>query len=379
MRSYVLSFIVLILTIVVAISSVGIASTWRAVRSYDMQPAGEDLRAASASLARLYRETEDRSLRSSLDGAASRIDDAQAKLSQVDALKGHLYAGFLANIILVAVLCLMAGFLLWLGTVRLFIRPIHLTIREIDEAAGEPGNRRVTLRGVELRFLQASLNDLLEKVGGYQRRILQIERENIGRFLVHQIRNSVTPIRLSASSAKRMAAGSDDIARSMDLVLAEAGKISDLMDRFRILYKFPAITASEIELNALARAIAAGYPGIRAGYAPGNVLIRADRNLLEQAIRNIVQNGIEAAGGNADRVRIAVEEGPPPGLAVSDGGCGMTEEERSRMFDEYYTTKQAGMGIGLAFVKRVAENHGFRILVESRKGQGTSVRMVFHG
>jgi signal transduction histidine kinase len=380
MKFYLLSFISLIILIVVAISSIGIVSTLRAVRSFDAGEAGADLGRAGESLARLYKGTADPDVRGALEDAADAIDRSRARLSQVDALKGHLFEGFTVNIVLVALLCLAAGFLLWLGTYVLFIKPIAGTIREINAAGGESALRAVTLRGVrELRFLQASLNGFLEKIEAYRKRIRQIERENIGRFLVHQIRNCVTPIELSASSVKRMPGGSAEISGAMDLVLSEAGKISDLMDRFRALYKFPAMIPSEIELNAFVRTVASRFPGIRAEPAPADVVIRADRNLLEQAVGNVVQNGLDAAGGNAAAVRVSVEPGFPPCLIVSDEGRGMTEEERFRMFDEYYTTKPAGTGIGLAFVKLVMDKHGFRIGVESVEGKGTTVRMVFHG
>ena len=60
---------------------------------------------------------------------------------------------------------------------------------------------------------------------------------------------------------------------------------------------------------------------------------------------------------------------------VSDTGAGLTEEERSRLFTPYYTTKQHGTGLGLAIVQSVVADHGGRIWVDSTPGRGTTFQI----
>jgi signal transduction histidine kinase len=62
-------------------------------------------------------------------------------------------------------------------------------------------------------------------------------------------------------------------------------------------------------------------------------------------------------------------------VEVSDSGQGLTEEERSRLFTPYYTTKQHGTGLGLAIVQSVVTDHGGRIRVESTPGRGTAFHL----
>jgi signal transduction histidine kinase len=55
----------------------------------------------------------------------------------------------------------------------------------------------------------------------------------------------------------------------------------------------------------------------------------------------------------------------------------MTQEQQDRAFDDYYTTRESGMGVGLSFVRKVAAVHGIGLTMRSRPGQGTSVEVAF--
>jgi signal transduction histidine kinase len=64
-------------------------------------------------------------------------------------------------------------------------------------------------------------------------------------------------------------------------------------------------------------------------------------------------------------------------VVVSDTGKGMTEEQRSMAFRPFFTTKQGGLGVGLVLVKRIMERCGGAVSLDSREGEGTSVRLSF--
>jgi signal transduction histidine kinase len=104
----------------------------------------------------------------------------------------------------------------------------------------------------------------------------------------------------------------------------------------------------------------------------------ADQDKLKQVILNLLKNAIEATppGG---MMTIGTQgpsmQGPGEGhvrLSISDTGCGITPENRERIFDLFFTTKPRGTGLGLPICRRIVEDHGGRIAVEARPGEGTT-------
>jgi signal transduction histidine kinase len=100
--------------------------------------------------------------------------------------------------------------------------------------------------------------------------------------------------------------------------------------------------------------------------------IQADRRLLERAVVNLVENALQAVGESgritvrlrrADLGRLQVE--------VEDTGPGIEPEIRDRVFEPFFSTKTSGSGLGLALVKRIAEDHGGGVALEQAPGGGT--------
>ena len=105
--------------------------------------------------------------------------------------------------------------------------------------------------------------------------------------------------------------------------------------------------------------------------------ISGDPDLLRRAFENLILNAIDAMpqGG---RLRIATSSSNDNLIVeISDSGAGFDDEEASRLFTPYYTTKQHGTGLGLAIVQSVISDHGASISVSSRPGEGTIFRMEF--
>src|SRR5882724_960248 len=124
--------------------------------------------------------------------------------------------------------------------------------------------------------------------------------------------------------------------------------------------------------------------------------IEADVAQIQQVVMNLILNASEALGGNigdivvstgvidADRAYLSetfLDEHLPEGryvyLEVSDTGCGMDKETRSRMFDPFFTTKFTGRGLGLAAVLGIVRSHRGAIKLYSEPGQGTAFKVLF--
>jgi PAS domain S-box-containing protein len=125
-------------------------------------------------------------------------------------------------------------------------------------------------------------------------------------------------------------------------------------------------------------------------------LIEADDSQLSQVVMNLLTNAVEAVGEGEGRIEIAtgttridaasgvetvfgeeLPEGTYVYLQVSDTGCGMDPDTRSRIFDPFFTTKFTGRGLGLAAVLGAVRGHRGAIEIESVPGQGTRFRVLF--
>jgi nitrogen fixation/metabolism regulation signal transduction histidine kinase len=215
-------------------------------------------------------------------------------------------------------------------------------------------------------------------------RIRAAEREGVSRFLVHQFRNSLTPIGLGSQNLRQVTTGSlegtqrevaDNALRMID---AQTERMKRLIDEFASLTRFPAPSTRPVELVSLLRGVLDTVPvsspdaQIRLS-APHHLSVLADPTMLEHAVLNLIENALDALSDGSGLVEVGLSEENGAALYVHDTGKGIEEEMVARIFDEHFTTKRRGLGLGLSFVKRVCDAHGFALSIESEKGVGTTV------
>ncbi len=114
-------------------------------------------------------------------------------------------------------------------------------------------------------------------------------------------------------------------------------------------------------------------------YKDVKINILGDSEKLKQAFINIITNGCQAMGENGVLKVNITPKGREVDIAISDTGKGISQEEISRLFDPFYTTKPMGMGLGLAISKKIIEDHGGRIIVESKISKGTTFTVSLPG
>jgi signal transduction histidine kinase len=118
---------------------------------------------------------------------------------------------------------------------------------------------------------------------------------------------------------------------------------------------------------------------VRAELAEELPSVTADRDLLARAVGNLMGNALDALAGTGTlTVRTARQ---PDGVRIDvvDTGPGLSEEQRTRLFTPYYTTKRGGTGLGLAIVQGIVSDHGGRVEVASAPGQGTAFTLFLPG
>lgn len=242
----------------------------------------------------------------------------------------------------------------------------------------------------EVRTLVASLDRMRRDLGDYRERLRAGERQaaygRMAREVAHEIRNPLTPIAVSVADLRRTAElGRPELPQVLDettrVIDQEVQRLKRLLESFATLGRVPEPQLAAVDLGVIVRDLAPLYAADgaagRIAFTPASapLPVRADRDQLEQALVNLVQNALEAvpAGGpvevRASRDRDAAE------VAVSDHGPGLTDEQRARLCVPGYTTKPNGSGIGLATVDRIVAGHGGRLFVDSTPGRGTTFRI----
>jgi signal transduction histidine kinase len=177
----------------------------------------------------------------------------------------------------------------------------------------------------------------------------------------------------------------DAHAEFLQLIGEQASRMARIVDGYDRIGRVEPVQAS-LDVALLVREIAAmsahAAPKItvRTAIDEGLPACRADRDLLARAIENLVRNALEATpdGGTVTLGATRAEDADPsPGVVVTvaDTGIGMDARTRERAFDEFFSTKATGSGLGLAFVQRVVESHGGSVTLASTIGRGTVVSL----
>lgn len=209
--------------------------------------------------------------------------------------------------------------------------------------------------------------------------------------VTHEMNTPLTSIR---GFAELIGAGTmppDKLKGAADTIIRQSDRLANLI---RSIINFSAIDSDElpdyeVDLSELLREIVASFePKIAEKKisltfeAEEGVKVLSRRERLLEIINNLVSNGIRynKEGG---ALKILLSGGDCPKLVVADTGIGIAEEDKSRIFDRFYTVDKShngaggGFGLGLAIVKKLCRRAGWQLSVESELGKGTAFTILF--
>jgi C4-dicarboxylate-specific signal transduction histidine kinase len=113
-------------------------------------------------------------------------------------------------------------------------------------------------------------------------------------------------------------------------------------------------------------------------YSDDTAFIWADKEKLKIAFLNIIINAVEAMQGKEEQLDIIIETNNFQHVVkISDKGCGISEENLSRLFEPYFTSKRNGLGLGLAATLNILQSHKANIEVNSTVNVGTTFTITF--
>jgi two-component system, NtrC family, nitrogen regulation sensor histidine kinase NtrY len=318
---------------------------------------------------------------------------AYKKYSQVQALKSSIIRQvFIFTVIYFAAVIAVA---LLLGYI--FISRITRPLLDLTEATQELANDNLDVKiktgsGGEIGVLQDSFNRMMAdlKMAREQRAIAERRAtwQNVARTIAHEIKNPLTPIKLSTERMydKYLNQSKDFgevIKSTTSTILTEIDNLQKLVDTFHQYAKFPDPVLKEESLNSVVMETLSLFGGEKAAVVqalgPDLPQVLLDKGQVRQALTNLIKNSLQALEGLKREGRVKVKTELIDDrivLSVEDNGNGISEENKKRLFQPYFTTKKHGSGIGLALTERIVSLHGGKIVCESTEGEGTLFRIL---
>jgi nitrogen fixation/metabolism regulation signal transduction histidine kinase len=230
--------------------------------------------------------------------------------------------------------------------------------------------------------------------------MLQAQREaawgEVARRLAHEIKNPLTPIRLSAERLRhKLLPGMTDpkdiqmLERATETIVQQVEAMKEMVNAFSEYARAPRLEMAAVDLNKMVTEVSDLYRaqgairGVRLQVEldPGIDSLVADPGRLRQLLNNLLTNAVEALEGQADGSiavstrRVARGDSDVARITVEDNGPGFQRELIGQVFDPYVTTKTKGTGLGLAIVRKIVEEHGGHIEADNRAAGGAQIRI----
>jgi nitrogen fixation/metabolism regulation signal transduction histidine kinase len=331
-------------------------------------------------------------LGSGFDAAIEAIDNERTQFELIDALVANVkplvfyyYGIFFFPTLLMTIIITIS-----------FSRRITLPIAELAEATrrvaeGDFSIHIMARQGDELGLLIRSFNAMVQNLESSRNALLNAEKitvwQNMAQQLAHEIKNPLTPIKLSAERVLRRWRNEPErineiLESSMLAIVQEVESLSNLLTEFRTLSRPAELSQTWTDLRDHIEETITPYrsshPGVHfdMDHVGSAEVVKIEKRYLSQILTNLIINGIDAMNGRGlIEIRtdlVKKRDSRYCRLSIRDTGKGISEKEGSQIFTPYFTTKELGTGLGLPIVERIVNDHGGTIWFNSAEGLGTT-------
>lgn len=285
---------------------------------------------------------------------------------------------------------------------REVLRESHLdivkeTLRDLLAAKQDTVNKQVFLdvRGTRLA-LHLHLTMLRDETENFMGTVLVLDDltqvmkaqrmaawREVARRIAHEIKNPLTPIQLSAQRLRKryLTRFSDDekvFDECTEMIIKSVDELKNLVNEFSNFARMPAIQPEPNDLNEIIRETLTLYQeahrGVRFDFAPDATLpqMKIDRSQIKRVVINLLENAVAAM---EEKGIIEIRTSFDPELkmvsfAIADNGPGILHEDKSRLFEPYFSTKKSGTGLGLAIVSSIISDHNGFVRVRDNQPSG---------
>lgn len=294
----------------------------------------------------------------------------------------------------IGVLALIAGLAVSAWQARSVTQPLAGLVRGARTIAAGDFTQRIPRHGAdEVAQLGEAFNQM---AGALQARITELERVQaamvrstrlaaigeIAAAMAHETRNPLGAISSCAQIMRKHAGLDGESAEMLDIIKSEADRLNTIVSDFLAYGRprspiFQPVDLHELldEAVRLMRRDTRCGPGVKfdTDYAAEPISVRVDPNQMRQVFLNLLINAVQAMSGHGVVTLETRESDDAIHIGVRDTGCGISEADMTRLFEPFQTLRAGGVGLGLATVRRIVEDHGGRVSMRSALGVGTRV------
>ena len=264
---------------------------------------------------------------------------------------------------------------------------------KMNEIRLEKRNKKIEIESTseEIETLVNSYNSMIDELEASAVKLATSEREQAWREMAkqvaHEIKNPLTPMRLSVQSFQRKFNPEDDnihqkVEEYSNTLIQQIDTMSSIASAFSNFAKMPAQKSEKLDVVYIVKLALDIFNEHYISFEAESdeIIAKFDRTQLIRVVTNLVKNGIQAMPIDKIDPKITVKvfsENSLVKITVEDNGFGISDETKSRIFEPKFTTKTSGMGLGLAMVKNIVETFNGSITFTSREGEGTTFTVTF--
>ena len=240
-----------------------------------------------------------------------------------------------------------------------------------------------------LNDLIVSFNNMSHELLSNRKKLIQAEKDSawrdMARILAHEIKNPLTPIRLSLERLEmKYASKSKDLdsvfSNVTKVIHEEINNLQTFATEFSKFARLPEAVMVHYNLNKQITEICTPYQTelkVELKLNGELPLLFADKIQIKQVLENLIQNSINAAKEDFNIKINTIFTDSEINISIKDNGRGIETKDISEIFNPYFTKSRGGTGLGLAIVRRIIENHGGSINVKSTIDVGTTFNLSF--
>ena len=299
---------------------------------------------------------------------------------------------FLKNLGLIYLLMLIIAIILSYFLSRYITKSLNTVNDILKKISFSKENKKIIIKNPneEISQLIETYNNMVDQLEESARKLAQTEREeawrNMARQVAHEIKNPLTPMRLSIQSFQMTFDPNDpNIKEKFDelaqMLIEQIDLMSNIASAFSDFAKMPQANLQQDNLvSVIQNALKLYNPKqVRFVSSDKEILFNFDKNQIQRVVGNLVKNAIQAVPNDREPdILVSVRQTADKiFITVTDNGSGIAPEHQSRIFEPKFTTKSSGMGLGLAIVKKIIENHNGKIYFKSDQEMGTTFTIDF--